>query len=184
MSEIRKTKTGKPLGHHEVGYGRPPKATQFRKGQSGNPKGRKKKKQDASAIFRDLLDKKVSVRIDGETVVMTRREAMVHNLFSKAMGGSVRDLVAFKKYVDDIAPAALDPESKPVSRVVFNFMDVRDGQPTLTRTEWLAEMARIEKARTERGVPPVANLAELAKCAFDSEMEDFGTSEADEEGDC
>ncbi len=28
--------------NHEVGYGKPPKHTQFKKGQSGNPRGRPK----------------------------------------------------------------------------------------------------------------------------------------------
>lgn len=31
---------------YEVGYGRPPKATQFKPGQSGNPKGRPRKDYD------------------------------------------------------------------------------------------------------------------------------------------
>ena len=30
---------------YEVGYGRPPKKSQFRKGQSGNPSGRPKKRR-------------------------------------------------------------------------------------------------------------------------------------------
>jgi hypothetical protein len=31
----------KPQVEYEVGYGKPPKGTQFKKGQSGNPKGRR-----------------------------------------------------------------------------------------------------------------------------------------------
>ncbi len=30
-----------PKGSYEVGYGKPPKQTQFKKGQSGNPLGKK-----------------------------------------------------------------------------------------------------------------------------------------------
>ena len=32
---------GKPPADYEVGYGKPPKGTQFKKGQSGNPNGRR-----------------------------------------------------------------------------------------------------------------------------------------------
>ena len=36
----------KTLDDYEVGYGKPPKNTQFRKGVSGNPRGRPKKSLD------------------------------------------------------------------------------------------------------------------------------------------
>ena len=35
---------------YEIGYGKPPKKHRFRKGQSGNPKGRPKKQDSGSAI--------------------------------------------------------------------------------------------------------------------------------------
>ena len=37
-----KLQAGLPAQSYEVGYGKPPKETRFRKGQSGNPKGRPK----------------------------------------------------------------------------------------------------------------------------------------------
>ena len=41
---------------HEVGYGRPPKHTQFKAGTSGNPKGRPKGSLNLmNAIMKELL---------------------------------------------------------------------------------------------------------------------------------
>ena len=40
----------------KVGYGRPPKKNQFKKGQSGNPSGRPKK----APVIADLLDRQLS----------------------------------------------------------------------------------------------------------------------------
>ena len=46
---------------YEIGYGRPPKSTRFKPGQSGNPKGRKKGSKNTYSILRDILNQKVTV---------------------------------------------------------------------------------------------------------------------------
>ena len=50
---------------YKVGPGRPPLHTRFRKGQSGNPGGRSKKK--LHALLADALSEQVFVTIDGRT---------------------------------------------------------------------------------------------------------------------
>ena len=110
MSEIRKTKTGKPLGDHEVGYGRPPKATQFRQGQSGNPKDRKKKKPSSlSDIVRGQLDEKVSVRVGESTQVHSAREALLMKARTEAFKGGPRDIKIYFELVEKYAPGSLQP---------------------------------------------------------------------------
>ncbi len=56
---------------YEVGYGRPPRHTRFRPGQTGNPKGRPRKDTSLSAILERSLHKQVMIRSGG------RREAHV-----------------------------------------------------------------------------------------------------------
>ena len=63
---------------YKVGPGRPPLHTRFRKGQSGNPGGRSKKK--LHVLLADALNEEVSVTIDGERRQITKREAVVHQL--------------------------------------------------------------------------------------------------------
>jgi hypothetical protein len=80
---------------YEVGYGKPPKATQFKKGQSGNPRGRPKKQpKDVAAHMSDLLEEKRPVRIDGKTVMMSGEELVARRLMEKALKG---DPKAFEK---------------------------------------------------------------------------------------
>lgn len=46
----------------EVGYGKPPRAHQFKSGQSGNPKGRPKGSKNESTILKEVLSEKISLR--------------------------------------------------------------------------------------------------------------------------
>ena len=44
----------KAAGAGEVGYGKPPKAHQFKPGQSGNPKGRPRGAKSEATILREI----------------------------------------------------------------------------------------------------------------------------------
>ena len=41
--------------HYGIGYGKPPKHAQWKKGQSGNPKGRPRRDRNVSALVAALL---------------------------------------------------------------------------------------------------------------------------------
>ena len=82
---------------YKVGPGRPPLHTRFRKGQSGNPGGRSKKK--LHALLADALNEEVFVTVDGERRQITKREAVVHQLVNKS---ATADLRATKMLFDMI----------------------------------------------------------------------------------
>jgi hypothetical protein len=92
MSENKPPKTP-PAGADKVGYGQPPKHTQFKKGQSGNLKGRPKQVQahmPVSRIIRHSLSEEVQGLVNGRTRKMTKLAAIIEVQSAKALKGDTR----------------------------------------------------------------------------------------------
>jgi len=77
-------------GDYEVGFGKPPKHTQFRKGHSGNPKGRARGSRNASTLLDDALKERVTVSENGTRRSLTKLEAILKQLVNKAAQGDHR----------------------------------------------------------------------------------------------
>lgn len=80
--------------NRDVGYGRPPVHTRFKKGQSGNPKGRPR-----SAVISDTLRARLAEAPPGEqdADVRTYADAIARALIDKALTG---DVAAIKEVGD------------------------------------------------------------------------------------
>ena len=76
-------------GDYEVGYKKPPKHAQWKKDQSGNPSGKKKKAETLHEIMKRLVGEEVVVQKDGVQMSMTQGEAMITAIFRKAMNGDI-----------------------------------------------------------------------------------------------
>src|ERR1700724_183838 len=81
---------------YEVGYGKPPKTTQFKKGSSGNPKGRPKKIRDFDLELLRQSRETIVVNVNGRPCRISKHEAVSMQLINKAASG---DLPALRTYV-------------------------------------------------------------------------------------
>ena len=78
---------------YAVGYGKPPIHTRFQKGQSGNPKGKKKGQKSLKAVVEKVFQEKVSIRTARGTRKVTKLDALVHKLMNDALTGDPRAVV-------------------------------------------------------------------------------------------
>jgi len=78
---------------YEVGYKRPPKKGQFKKGESGNPNGRPKGSKNFVTILTKELNQKITINENGKKRNVTRMEAMVKRMVAEALQGERRSLL-------------------------------------------------------------------------------------------
>jgi hypothetical protein len=74
-------------GDSPVGYRKPPRASQFRPGQSGNAKGRPKGSKNFSTAIQAELDSRIVATENGKRRKITKRAAVAKRLVNKAVSG-------------------------------------------------------------------------------------------------
>lgn len=81
----------KNTNDYEVGYKKPPKHSQFKKGQSGNKKGRPKGSKNANTLIHEIANEVITVRArNGKLIKKRRIEIIVENLTTEAMKRDIK----------------------------------------------------------------------------------------------
>ena len=101
-------------GDHEVGYGRPPRHSQFVKGQSGNPRGRPPGAKNLQTLLNKALNELVIVTENGGRRKISKREAIATQLVNCSAKGdfkAIQILLAMLRDIEGHAEAgAADPD--------------------------------------------------------------------------
>jgi hypothetical protein len=74
----------------DVGYRKPPKASRWRKGQSGNRRGRQKGVRNLKTELAEELGEIVSIKEQGLAKTITKQRALIKAMTLKAVQGDTR----------------------------------------------------------------------------------------------
>lgn len=111
------------MSNDKVGYGKPPMASRFKKGQSGNPKGRRPKISEPlkplKHVLRSCLFEPLEVRVNGKPAKVSAIEAVVMNLRRLAMGGDLRAIKLMMEFAERLAPDQQTLEELMADKEVF-----------------------------------------------------------------
>ena len=99
-----------PPATYTVGYAKPPKASQFKPGVSGNPKGKPKGQPTFGEILLQESARLVKVKIGDEVVQVPKQRALARKLFDLAMQG---DIGAARLVLHQTQLAQADVEAAP-----------------------------------------------------------------------
>ena len=118
----------------EVGYGKTPKATRFKKGQSGNPKGRPKGSRNFKTDVKATLEAPVQFSEKGHVKTVSTQLAALLRLRQKALGGDGRALDRLlelaRAYDDeDLTDAATAPLAPSDEAILDNFLRRHGASP-------------------------------------------------------
>jgi len=119
----------------KIGYKHPPAKSQFRKGQSGNPRGRRKGQRNLTPVLIDVLRQTVKVKQGGKAQRMSKGEALIQILLSKAHNGDGRAIKAVLLVTEKIARIDT-PELKLGGRGNYEFMLVPGVAASSEEWQW------------------------------------------------
>jgi hypothetical protein len=104
-----------------VGYGRPPVHSRFRKGQSGNPSGKRRPGEagDAQALIRQEAYRLLTIREGDKVTRMPALQVVIRGLIACAAKGNVtaqRGLVKIAQDIEDARARGTGTADKKLSK--------------------------------------------------------------------
>jgi hypothetical protein len=101
-----------------AGYGKPPKATRFQKGKSGNPSGRPRRNPSIAELFRKVSKQVVHANGPNGRRRMTKLEASITQLMNKATAGDMKATKVILQMASRFPELIKDPEGPMAVRII------------------------------------------------------------------
>ena len=136
-----------------VGYKRPPVNTRFRKGQSGNRKGRPQSSRNLRALFARLMRETVCVRDGAKKRRISTSDALSQVLLLGAMRGEP-GAIRVQMYVEDHTGLLDPPKEEDGKKYGYLVVPMK-----LSPEEWEKRAARALEHNLERPRLPVVTCA-------------------------
>jgi hypothetical protein len=116
-----------------TGYMKPPAVRQFKKGTSGNPKGRPKAVETPYTALQKVLDRKVSLAGSGRKIPI--REALLLRLRDLAHGGDRRAVALQQRILAMARPGMPEDPRANENSAMDRFLELVRANP-----EWTGEL--------------------------------------------
>jgi hypothetical protein len=120
---------------YDVGYRKPPKANQFRKGRTGNPRGKRQGEENTISAFKRIVSRRVKIN-DGEKVrTITWAEAVILKNYNAALQKNPFAMSNIFRLAEDAGEFVDSTDAKQVGRPIAV-------PEKVTMEEFLAEFGR------------------------------------------
>lgn len=148
------------MGAYDVGYGKPPKHSQFKPGcPSPSPSGRPKGARNVATVLRDELAQKITVTENGKEITITKLEGVVKAAAIKGLKGDPRPLIQAHELLNKLAQ---DPLAHPnpvaeVYEVTMVFEEEQIREMERAEREEAARLAGYGTTDFDEPTPPLLN---------------------------
>src|SRR5215831_13358152 len=107
---------------YKVGYGKPPEASRFKSGISGNAKGRPKGSKNLKTLIRRAMTSAIAIQEGSRTRWVSKIEGVVLRQLQDALKGNDRAAMAVIKMAIQMGFLE-DPESNPAEATSLSTSD-------------------------------------------------------------